>query len=403
MSRKSSILTASAIIVFSVGLAALLQLLAPEPTRTEQPPQIPFVQTGPVTAGTGPIPIFGSGTVRPSAEIDIVPQVGGRVVWVDPGFKSGGRVKAGQPLFRIEEVHYQFRVQEAEANLAASRVALLKEQEQASIARSQYERYAGQKGDEASSSDTHPLTLREPQMNAAKAALGRDEAWLADARLALSRTRITAPFTGLVREESVDRGQIVNPGQPVGRLFAADAVEVVVPLSDSDAALIPGLWGLKAGDGNRDVGARVVARHGDAKYEWEGYVDRAEAALDEQSRTIDVIVRVPDPFSAGVPANGIVNPGGHPPLLVGKFVQVGIEGLAPKGYFKVPRASLKPGNEVWMVKGGVVHTVPVRVFQRADDNVFVTGSLEHGLAVITGGMKFATDGMPVRTETDESP
>lgn len=403
MSRKFSILTACAIIVFSVGLAALMVSLAPEPTRIEQPPQVPFVQTGPVAAGAGPIPIFGSGTVRPGAEVDIVPQVGGRVVWVDPGFKSGGRVTAGQPLFRIEDVHYQFRMQEAEANLAASRVALLREREQASIARSQYELYAGQRGDEALPSDTNPLTLREPQLNAARAALGRDEARLADARLALSRTRITAPFNGVVREESVDRGQIVNPGQPVGRLFAADAVEVVVPLTDGDAALIPDLWRLKAGDGNRDVAARVGARHGDAKYEWEGYVDRAEAALDEQSRTIDVIVRVPDPFSAGVPANGNVNPGGHPPLLVGKFVQVEIEGRFREGFFRIPRASLKPGNEVWMVKGGAVNIVPVRVLQRSDDKAYVTGSLEHGLAVITGGIHFATEGMPVRTETDESP
>ncbi|MDE2999645.1 MAG: efflux RND transporter periplasmic adaptor subunit [Gemmatimonadota bacterium] len=403
MSRASSILISIAIIVFSVGLAALLVSLSPEPTRTEQPPQIPFVQTGPVAAGSGPIPIFGSGTVRPGAEVDIVPQVGGRVVWVDPGFKSGGRVTAGQSMFRIEEVHYRFRVQEAEAILSASRVALLKEQEQASIARSQYELYAGKQGDEASPSDTNPLTLREPQLNAARAALNRDEARLADARLALSRTRITAPFNGLVREESVDRGQIVNPGQPVGRLFAADAVEVVVPLTDAAAALVPDLWLLKAGDGNRDVGARVFARHGDAKYDWEGYVDRAEAALDEQTRTIDVIVRVPDPFSAGVPANGNASPGGHPPLMVGKFVLVEIEGMAPERYFRIPRASLKPGDEVWMVKGGVVDIVPVRVLQRSNDEAYVTGSLEHGLGVITGGIHFATEGMPVQTETDGSP
>lgn len=403
MSRITTVLTASAIIVFSVGLAALLVSLAPEPTRIEQPPRIPFVQTGPVAAGAGSIPVFGAGTVRPGAEVDVVPQVGGRVVWVDPGFKSGGRVTAGQPLFRIEEVHYQFRVREAEAILAASRVALLSEQEQASIARSQYELYAGQREDGASPSDTNPLTLREPQLNAARAALNRDEARLADARLALSRTRITAPFNGLVREESVDVGQVVNPGRPVGRLFAADAVEVVVPLTDSDAALIPDLWRLKAGDGNREVGARVVARHGDAQYEWEGYVDRAEAALDEQSRTIDVIVRVPDPFSAGLPENVNVSPGGRPPLLVGKFVLVRIEGLAPEGYFTIPRASLKPGNEVWMVKGGVVNILPVRVLQRADDEAYVTGLLEHGLSVITGGIQFATDGMPVRTETEESP
>ena len=133
MSRIYSFIIAGAIIAVSVALAAFLISLAPEPTRTEQPPQVPFVQTGLVTAGSGPIPVFGSGTVRPSAEIDIVPQVGGKIVWVDPGFQSGGRVAAGQAIFRIEEVDYQYRVQEAEANLAASRVALLKEQEQASL------------------------------------------------------------------------------------------------------------------------------------------------------------------------------------------------------------------------------------------------------------------------------
>ncbi len=397
MSRVSSFVTAGGIVVVSVALAAILISLAPEPTRTEQPPQVPFVQTGLVTAGSGPIPVFASGTVRPGAEVEIVPQVGGRVIWVHPGFKSGGRVRSGQTVFRIEEVHYQYLVQEAEANVAASRVAFLKEQEQASIARSQYELYSGRRGE----SNANPLTFREPQLNAARAALSRDEARLADANIALSRTRITAPFDGIVREESVDVGQTVSPGQPVGRLFAADAVEVVVPLSDGDAALIPGLWGLKAGGGS--VVARVVAQHGDARYHWQGYVDRAEVFLDEQTRTIDVVVRVPDPFSPGVPANGDVSPGGHPPLLVGEFVEVEIEGLALEDYFKVPRASLQPGNEVWMVKDGVVNIVPVQVLQRADNEVFVTGALEHGLAVITGGIQFATQGMPVQTETDGSP
>lgn len=403
MSRKSSALTAGAIVVVSVALAALLISLAPEPTRIEQPPQVPFVQTGPVSAGSGSIPVFGSGTVRPGAEVAVVPQVGGRVVWVDPGFKSGGRVRAGQTVFRIEEVHYRFRVLEAEATVAASRAAFLREQEQASIARSQFELYAAPRGDETPPSDANPLALREPQLNAARAALSRDEARLADARLALSKTRVTAPFNGLVRDESVNVGQVVSPGQPVGRLIASDAVEVVVPLSDSDAAMIPGLWDLNAGDGKRDVSARVIARYGEARYAWQGYVDRAEASLDEQTRTIDVIVRVPDPLTAGDPTDGNASPGGSPPLLVGEFVEVEIEGLVLEGYFKVPRASLKPGNEVWMVKAGVVKLVPVRVLQRADDEVFVTGSLEHGLAVITGGILFATEGMRVQTEVDQTP
>ncbi len=392
MSRISSFIIAGVILIASVALAAFLISLAPEPTRTQQPPQLPFVQTGLGTAGTGPIPVFGSGTVRPSAEIGIAPQVGGKVVWVASGFQSGGRVQAGQTLFRIEEADFLYRVQEAEADLAAQRVALLEEEEKAELAQAQYALYAASQGD----ADANPLALREPQLNAARAAVSRDEARLAAAKLALSRTKVTAPFAGFVREESVDVGQIVAAGQTVGRLFAADAVEVVVPLSDADAALIPRLWELKAGDAVQQVPARVVT----ATHAYEGYVDRSEASVGEQTRTIAVIVRVPNPF----PTDATESRDRTPPLLVGQFVKVEFRGLAPASYFRLPRSALQPGNEIWTVnEEGLVRIVPVRVLQRADDEVFATGSLEAGQRVITGGIQFATEGMRVLTETAPTP
>lgn len=398
----SSLRIIAVIAIGTVAVVALMLSLAPEPESREPPPQIPFAQTARVTAASGAIPVFGSGTVRPSEEIDVAPQVGGKVVWVNPRFRSGGRVEAGQTLFRIEEADYAYRLQEAEANVAASRVAFLREQEQAAIASAQYELYAERRGTGDPPSEASPLTLREPQLEAARAALSRDEARLEEANLALSRTRITAPFDGFVREESVDAGQVVSPGQPVGRLFASDAVEVVVPLSDADAALVPGLWGLEAGDGARDVAARVLAQYGQVTYAWEGYVDRGESSVDAQTRTIDVIVRVPAPFNAGAPAGQSGAVGDDPPLLVGKFVEVEIEGLSPEDYFRIPRAALQPGNEVWTVADGVVSIVPVQVLQRANDAVFVTGALRGGEAVITGGLQFATEGMRVQTASASS-
>ena len=134
------------IVFVTAAGTALLRSLAPEPASREPPPPVPFAQTGQVSAGSGAIPVYGSGTVRPSAEIDIAPQVGGKVVWVDPGFQSGGRVEAGQTLFRIEEADYLYRLQEAEANLASRQVAFLQEQEQAAIARAQYELYSDRRG-----------------------------------------------------------------------------------------------------------------------------------------------------------------------------------------------------------------------------------------------------------------
>ena len=386
MSRRKSFLVAAGILLGAVAIAFIMVRLRPEPPLREPPSRIPFVTTAPAVAEEGAIPVYGAGTVRPQAEIDVAAQVNGKVAWVNPAFQGGGRLRAGQVLFRIDDADYRNRVQQARANVAAQEVALLQADEDARIARAEYELFR-KRHPEASSGEANPLTLREPQLAAARAGLARDSAALADAELALSRTEVLAPFNGIVRSEAVDLGQFVAAGQGVGRLYAADAVEVVVPVSDAEAALIPDLWRLSAGDGNRRVRTTVSAEYGEQNHEWEGYVDRAEAALDEQTRTIDVIVRVPGPFS-----------GTGPPLLVGQFVEVRIEGVAPERYFTVPRAALRTGNEVWALRANnLVTIVPVKVLQRSDEVVYVTGALEADQAVVVSGIQIATDGMVVRT------
>ena len=408
MSRRTGWLIAGVILIGSVALAALMVSRRPEPERRPQPSQVPFAITAPVAAGEGAIPVYGAGTVRPRAEIDIAAEVSGRVSWVAPAFQSGGRVREGQPLFRVEDVDYRNKVEQARAGIAVQQLELLKVQEEANVARAQYEQFKQRQADEGSASDASPLALWQPQIAAAEAKLARAGVALAEAELNLSRTEVKAPFSGVVRTESVDVGQFVAAGQGVGRLYASDAVEVVVPLSDTGAALLPGLWDLRAGDSSRRIAARVTAEYGASTYSWGGYVDRAEASLDEQTRTIEVIVRVPRPFAAGAPEKAgdgdpVAEAGGGPPLLVGKFVEVEFQGVAPEKYFIVRRPALRPGSEVWAVRDDTVTIVPIRVLQRSDDNVFVIGGLQAGEAVVVGGIQVATEGMAVRTEAAGSP
>ena len=397
MNRGKSLLTAVAILLISLSVAYFMVWLRPEPEIRPLTSRVPFVVTAPAVVGTGAIPVYGAGTVRPVAEIDVAAEINGKVVWVDPAFQSGGRVRKGQVLFRIDDADYRNRVQQAYANVAAQHVALLRANEEAQIARAEYAQYRHGQTDIARANS---LALWLPQLEAARAAVARDSAVLADAELALARTKVRAPFKGVVQVESIDVGQFVVAGQSMGRLYAADAVEVVVPLSDANAVLISDLWKLEAGDGDRRVKARVIAEYGDGSYAWKGYVDRAEASLDEQTRTINVIVRVPNPFTSGTRVEGAgADPG--PPLLVGKFAEVQIEGIIPDQYFILRRSALRPGNEVWAVRDDTLLTiVPVRVLQRSDDKVFVTGTLKAGQAVVIGGIKVATEGRVVRIGGD---
>ena len=53
-----------------------------------------------------------------------------------------------------------------------------------------------------------------------------------------------------------------------------------------------------------------------------------------------------------------------------------------------------------MRNGGRIAIVLVRVLQRTDDTVFVSGALTPGQPVVAGGISFTTEGMAVRTTFD---
>ena len=413
MTGRTRLLTIAVIIIGASGIAGVMIMVRPDPPRRPAEPESPIVSVETVVVGSGPIPVFGGGTVRPRWEIDIAPEVGGKIVAVSPNLQSGGHVSAGEVLVRIDPADYENRVQQAEADVATQRVALLQAQEEAQIARTEYEQFRARESRRGNgAAPPSPLVLREPQLQAARAALARAEAQLRDAELVLSRTAVTSPFDGRVRNEVADLGRLVAAGQSLGQIYASDAVEVVVPLSDDDAFLIPNLWSLQAGDGDRSIPAAVTIEYGSRRFFWEGYVDRAETALDEQSRTIDVVIRVPDPFSPGraiegsasegpavksLAVEGAAETGTGPPLLVGQFAQVAIEGLELLEYFILPRRALRPGNEVWAIGAdGRAQIVAVEVLQETDEQLYVVGDFTDGQLVIVAGITLATNGMEVR-------
>lgn len=400
-------LLAAGIVLAAVAVVVAVVALRPHPLPRDPAPRAPVVTTAAAEPGRGPIPVLGSGTVRPRAEIEVAAEVAGKVAWVNPAFRSGGRVREGDVLFRVDAADYRNRVSQARANVAAQQVALLQAEEEARLAVLEYERFrerAAGRREGAARLAASPLALQQPQLAAARAALARDSAVLAGAELALARTEVRAPFDALVRAESVDEGRFVAVGQSVGRLYADDAYEVVVSLPDADAALLPDLWELEGQGGSRPQGRRaaeVVARHGSTRYAWSGHVDRAEAALSERTRTITVIVSVPRPFSPGRPVGGLEGAG--PPLLIGQFVDVRIEGVAPGRYWVVPRSALRSGAEVWaLANDSTLTIVSVQVLQRSEERVWVAGPFPPRPRVVTVGISVATEGMRV-SRADRAP
>ncbi|MGF1606462.1 MAG: efflux RND transporter periplasmic adaptor subunit [Rhodothalassiaceae bacterium] len=448
---------AAGLLLFGVGGAVALYLLRDTPDPQQPPPQAPYVETGMARAQTEPLKIIGNGVVQPLAEIGLSPQVGGKVVYVHPKLVSGGVFQQGEVLIRLEQEDFRNQLRMAQARVEQRQVELQQAQAEARIARQEVQRLrqrlsadgagaaAGEDGAEleadfdvagrqdselepgdsledsleapdAGLGDVSALTLRRPQLQAARAALQSAQAQVDDAQLALDRATIEAPFDGHVRSEDVDLGQFVQPGQELARIYGSDAVEVVVPLTSNRAALIPELWALRAGAEAQGAKAMVTTRYGGRRFGWDGVVDRAKGFIDDQSRTVDVVVRVPDPFQPGRSVDERGEPTSQsslvtqPPLLVGFYTTVFIQGEAPERYLSIPADALQDGDSVWALSTGDrteqgearLRIVPVTVILRADDRVAIAApDLADGTPVVTSPIPTVTDGMTVRTRTED--
>ena len=428
MSRQARLVVA--VLAGAIALAVLMVALRPAPEERPRETGAPLVRTLPLTPASGPIAVLGSGTVEPREEVTVSSEIAGRIVYVNPAFRQGGLVQRGAVLFRIDASDYENRVRSASADVAAQDVAILEAREEARIARDELQRFSALPAGSAAgggaigqtgTGDQHArilppralanggrpvvqgapgqLATREPQLRSARAARDRAAAQLADARLALGRTVVRAPFSGLVRNEEAAIGRLVQPGQELGSIVASDGFDVRISLTEAEAALIPDLLN-RAGS---RIPASVLFDFGGQSWQWAAFVDRINPILDPATRTIDVILRVPDPFGGAVP---VAAPDGAPaaamrppPLLVGSFVSARITGSSATPYAEIPAQHLRPGNEIWVVRGGKLRILPVRVIQRTDTVAYITlPSLGEGGQLVTSALRAPVDGMAVRVE-----
>ena len=381
--KKRFIQFGISVVLIAMGVVGFLVLTAskPEMKKRKPPAPVPMVRTIKTNSGPQTVYIKGEGTVRPLREINLVSEVGGKVVGVSPALVNGGVFKEGDTLLQIDPVDYELAVTLARAKVkeAESRLELAEEEALAAVEewRLLYP--------DSSSEDSKPsaLVAKEPQLAAAQARLEADKADLRKALLHLERTKLKAPFAGRVGEENVDVGQYVSPGQTLGSLYSTEAAEIVVPLEGGDL-----FWfdvpAFTSTDG-RGAPAVIRASLAGRELSWPGKVVRTEGRLDERTRMIHVVVRVDKPYAR------------KPPLVFGLFVTVEIEGRNLHNCTVIPRGALHQGNVVWVLdQESRLRFRKVEVARVQGDEVVVSKGLEDGEAVVTTPLKAVTDGMTVR-------
>ncbi|GAB3103175.1 efflux RND transporter periplasmic adaptor subunit [Aestuariicella hydrocarbonica] len=286
----------------------------------------PEVSVISVTAGSHAATVEAFGAAEPHYKLELTSQLAGRVEMLSATFDSGRQVKKGDLLLQLESSNYRAALAAAENDLATAEVDFLEAQREAEQARVEWEN-SGLTGEPDS-----PLVLRQPQLNAARAAVENARAAVASARQELEQTRIRAPFDALIVSRSVSPGSFLQAGGAVASLYSTDWLQISLPMSKRDWQKLPDVQTLDEGEWP------VLFTDVETGQQWQGHVLRTELHLDATTRQQSLIAAVEKPLQQ------------TPVLAPGTFVRAEVKGRAMDDLWQLPASSLSQRGEIWYVE-----------------------------------------------------
>jgi RND family efflux transporter MFP subunit len=350
----AALLTGSGLLVSGLvltGKPAPVANVPPEPLR----PVVSVLRAQPSEIS---LAVNTQGTVEARRRINLVAEVAGKVSTVSERFEEGAFFDQGDVLLQLEQADYEFAIARAQSQVAAAEQRLAEERGR--------NRQAKREWRELGTVEANALFLRQPQMKAAEAALKASVADLSAAQLALSRTEIRAPFSGRIESKRADLGQYIAPGAAVAEIYATDIVDVALPLNDSQLAALK-----LPMNANVALGIPVIlsTAFGGREWQWQAQIRRVQAVVDRQSRTVNAIAEVLQPFESEI--------SGRPPLTPGMFVRAEIPTPPIPNLVQLPASALRSDNTVLVVgTGEKLVRQPVTVQRRTEHWAWVSGLTE---------------------------
>jgi multidrug efflux pump subunit AcrA (membrane-fusion protein) len=98
------------ILIMGYGGMVILSKLAKAPERTPPEEIVVRAQGLRISAESVQTHLTGYGTAKALSEVEISPEVGGRLVEIHPALKTGNVINQGELLFRIDPANYRLVV-----------------------------------------------------------------------------------------------------------------------------------------------------------------------------------------------------------------------------------------------------------------------------------------------------
>ena len=297
-------------------------------------------------------------------------------------YTEGSVVKAGQPLYQLDDAAYRADHASAEAALARARATL-------GTARVNAKRSAelvaitaiSRQEDENA---TAALKQAEADVAAAQAAVARSS-------VTLGYARITAPIGGRIGKSSVTQGALVTANQQAPLATVQQLDPIFVNLTQSSAELLALRQSLRKGgvESAADLPVTILLEDG-TRHAHDGKLEFVDVTVDPTTGSYLLRVVVPNP-------DHVLLPGMYVRAVVGRAVRQDALLVPQRGVARDPK-----GHTTAMLVNmeGKVEARAIEVSQAVGDQWLVEGGLVAGDRVIVAGLQKIRPGAPVVATED---
>lgn len=337
--------------VFFAFLAACSLLAAGQASAAEPP----VVSVVPIESDEVSPTLMVTGTVQSRHDSSVSAGIAGSLTWVA---EPGTRVARGEPVARLDARPFELAVRELEARLNKKHIEIRRLEQDLD----RYRRLEEQQS----------ISAREVDSLEADLGMARSDADLLQveidrARQDLAKTRIVAPFDGMVTSRFQQQGESVSATQPVAKLVSTEALEIRFhgPLAHSALPAAVGALRVHWGAGSAEMTVRATV-----------------PVSDEQSQSFLGYLSVPESMASQ--------------FRIGQLISVAVPTAMPSRQFIVPRDALVLGEKQIRVfvldDQSRARAIPVEVGADHGDYISVEGSLATGQQVIVRGAESIRSG-----------
>lgn len=449
-----------AILILGLGVAGFIFFgrkpdVPTDTSRQDATNVAPLVDVAEVKPWDQPFHLDIDGEASTYRVLTVGAEVTGRVADKPETTRSGTFVNKGDLLFQIDAVNYQLEEQRLQARVAQATEELKSvdvdiqntttlfklAQEENQLQKNHLERIRSLYTKKAASesdmdnatqkdlTSRNTMQMQQNQLNTSLQTKKTKEASLKLAQTELERTtvdlqrcQILSPITGRIVDDMKEEGDYVKPGDPLVHVSDSSRMEIKCSLKSEELAWV---WqhGQKlnptpiatsestasageSSDGKKLDPFKMPAVPCEIAFEfegvetiWDGYLSSYEGTgMDRATRMFPCRVIVDAPEQTRIRAAAGTTSISPPTLLSGMYVTVRIPIDSPVPLLLVPAESIRPGEQLWIVRDGKLKVVTVSLVRVDGDSALVRqegSALKVGDLVVISPLGSITDGMAV--------